>query len=98
LIAKLQNERDFLLCKFDHQQALNVRSLLENKDLSLENLVSHKAVIEQLLGKYFDMQDLQSQDAFKKKYFDKEYERLLYDHERIRISPNINAKLERIDP
>lgn len=57
VIDKMKNERDYFLSKFKPFGAKHTSDLLSNPDLTLENLIQHKTLIEKLLGELKDKED-----------------------------------------
>lgn len=53
-IEKMRNEREYLLGKFKQTGPLDAKEVLKQNDVTLENLIEHKAVIEKLIGDFYD--------------------------------------------
>ena len=49
-IDKLRRERELLLGKFKSMNQIDTKAILKQKELTMENLVQHKALIEKLIG------------------------------------------------
>jgi hypothetical protein len=68
-IDKMRREREYLLCKFKPSSHIDLKKILSCKDLTLENLIEHKTVIEKMIGEYYELEDRHFSENFKRKYF-----------------------------
>lgn len=96
-IDTLKNERVFLLSKLKPFGTRNVQDILSNKDLSLENLIEHKTIIEKLIGEKFEIEDRHYDEQSKRKYFEKEVHALIHDWDSIRYSDRVKTSIMEVD-
>jgi len=55
-------------------------------------------LIERLIGEYYDLEDKHFNENFKRRFFEREVNDILYDWDKIRCSESIKKSLELIDP
>jgi len=88
-IDKLKNEREYLLCKFNYSAQMNLKETLENKELTEENLIEHKTLIEKIIGEFYDIEDRHFTENYKRKYFEKEVYDTMWEWDKLRVSKHL---------
>lgn len=83
----LKADRKILLTAHDIPDELE--KLLENDQLTKENLMNHKEMIKKLVGKVHDAEDRSFIAELEKKHIDDEVRSWIYEWDRIRVSHKV---------
>ena len=96
VIDILKTDRDILLKSHDLPQSLD--SFLENNELTEENLMKHKQMIKELIGRVHEEEDKSVISELEKKHIDDEVRSWIYDWDRIRISHKLKQRIDQLEP
>lgn len=96
-IDTMRKQREYLLCKFKPSSTLDFKKVMQCKDVSLENLIEHKTMIEKMIGEYYNLEDKHFSENFKRRHFEKEVYEIIPNWDRMRCSDRVKRDLADID-
>ena len=96
VIDILKADRDILMKS--HDLPPNLDKFLENNEVTEENLMKHKQMIKELIGRVHEEEDKSVISELEKKHIDDEVRSWIYDWDRIRISHKLKQRIDQLEP
>jgi hypothetical protein len=102
-IEQIRKDKEFLLGKFKASPGVSVgihcaKQVVQNEEVSYENLVSHKALINQIIGEYFNLEDESFHETFRLKNLTQQTNDLIVGWDSIRSSEKVKQSIMEISP